>query len=205
MLCVSFLIPNFSIICNSDPTDFGLLANSAVGTVRAVASVSEYVCNRTLDTGYALTGTLAFFNTPGAQVISKMLTNYCLNDMSQQISKLLNSDIKVAKSLANDAIIAFENKRFDEVQELLKKSYVKGLKGMNQSTTWEQAAYCVNFVLACKMALEMFDKENKTFVEFWKLDSTAKNIIAQTIIQKIEEFGSLQITDAKLKAFIRQV
>ncbi len=40
---------------------------------------------------------------------------------------MLNAEIKVAQSHAIDAVIAFDNERYDEVKELWKKSYDEGI------------------------------------------------------------------------------
>jgi hypothetical protein len=93
----------------------------------SLAATGKFLCNKTLEEGHALTETLAFFSTPGAKFVSKMIRNYCLNNLSQQVSKMLNAEIKVAQSHAIDAVIAFDNERYDEVKELWKKSYDEGI------------------------------------------------------------------------------
>jgi hypothetical protein len=131
---------------------------------------------------------------------------YCLNDTSQKLSKLLNSEIKVAHSHANDAMIAFKNERFDEVKELWKKCYDGGYKGLVQSATREETAYCINFVIASKIAFEMFDRENKTFVEFQHLGLKRKKSIAEDIKNSIEHFKKhLENIETWHGAFMKQV
>ena len=169
-------------------------------------TASKYVGSKAVEQSHTITETLSFFSTPGVKVVSKLVMNYCLNDISQKISTLLKSDIRVAQSHAKEAMAAFENELFDEVKELWKMSYDESLKGMFQSTTSEMAAYCVNFVLTSKMAIVTFDRDSQTFVEFRELKENIRKNFVDTIKQKIDEFEKhVNSMDKKIGDWLHQV